>query len=72
MKCQMTLEPDFIVGSRFDHVTCDRPAKFRVPQPKMGVEYVCGIHARSLDKMFERTNQNIRCIPLAEDNLELV
>jgi hypothetical protein len=43
---------------------CNKPAKFKVPNPKMGVEYVCGIHARSLDKMFERTGQNIRCLPI--------
>lgn len=62
-KCQMTIEADFISG-RFDNLKCDRPAKFRNPQPKMGVKYVCGIHARSLDKMYERTGQSIRCKPL--------
>lgn len=61
--CQMTIAGDFVSG-RYSSLKCDRPAKFRVPNPKMGVEYVCGIHARSLDKMFERTEQNTRCIPL--------
>ena len=46
------------------NVKCDRPAKFRVPKPKMGVVYVCGIHARSINRMFEKTGQNIRCIPI--------
>jgi len=62
-KCQMTIESDFISG-RYDSLKCDKPAKFKVPNPKMGVQYVCGIHARSLDKMFERTGQKLRCLPL--------
>jgi hypothetical protein len=63
--CQMTMGYDSLVAGRsVGTERCNRPAKFRVPQPKMGVEFVCGIHARSLDKMFERTEQNIRCIPL--------
>ena len=68
MKCQMTKESYPIAAYRYDHVTCGKPAKFKVPNPQMGVEYVCGIHARSINKMFERTNQDIRCIPIAEDN----
>lgn len=63
--CQMTMEYDCTVG-RSSHVNCDRPAKFKVPNPQMRVEYVCGIHARSLNRMFEKTNQNIRCMPLGQ------
>jgi len=65
-KCQMTMESDFIAG-RVDHVMCGRPAKFRVPKPQMRVEYVCGIHAQSLNRMFEKTGQNIRCIPIKQE-----
>ncbi len=43
---------------------CGRPAKFINPKPQMGVQYVCGIHARSLDKMFEHTRQEVICLPL--------
>jgi hypothetical protein len=57
----MTMEADFI--SRMS-AKCGRLAKFRVPNPQMKVEYVCGIHARSINRMFEKTGQNIRCIPI--------
>jgi len=62
-KCQITIESDFISG-RYDSLKCDKPAKFINPNPQMGVQYVCGIHANSLDKMFKRTGQNIKCLPL--------
>jgi hypothetical protein len=61
--CQMTMESDFISRTS---AKCGRAAKFRVPSPQMGVEYVCGIHARSLNRMFERTEQDKRCIPIAQ------
>lgn len=62
-KCQMTMETDFVSHTS---AKCGRPAKFRVPKPQMLVEYVCGIHARSLDRMFEKTGQNMRCIPIGK------
>ena len=43
---------------------CGRPAKFRVPHPKMKVEFVCGIHAQSINKTLERIGSNDRCILL--------
>ena len=60
-RCQMTMETDFVSHTS---AKCDRPAKFRVPKPQMQVEYVCGIHALSLNRMFEKTGQNMRCIPI--------
>ncbi len=64
--CQMTVEwGRFSKDSAWrSYGKCDKPAKYIVPNPKMGVNFVCGIHARSLDKMFERTGQNIKCLPL--------
>jgi len=63
-KCQMTVgEWDSVSGSA-GYGKCSRPAKFRVPKPEMGVEYVCGIHARSLNIMFERIGSSKRCQPL--------
>lgn len=60
-KCQMTIgEWDSVSGSG-GYGKCSRPAKFRTPVVRMGVEFVCGIHARSLDLMYERTGQKIRC-----------
>jgi len=59
-RCQMTMESDF-VGGRFDSIKCNRVAKYRNPKPEMGIEYVCGIHARSLNQMYKRTGQDIRC-----------
>lgn len=50
---------DAILGST--SYKCDRPAKFQVPKPKMRIKFVCGIHARSLNTMYERTGQSIRC-----------
>jgi hypothetical protein len=43
---------------------CGKPAKYRTPESKMGVEYVCGIHANSLDKMYKRIGSDLKCIPL--------
>lgn len=65
-KCQMTISLPEFPGSKLYFVCClcGRPAKFRNPKPEMKVEYVCGIHARSLDKLFERTGQKYRCEPL--------
>jgi hypothetical protein len=45
---------------------CGSPAKYRVPNPKMAVEYVCGIHANSLNKMFERIGSDLKCIPIGK------
>ena len=62
-KCQMTVgKYDDVSG--FDGGRCSKPAKFSVPKPQMGVEYVCGIHARSLNIMFERVGSSRRCPPL--------
>ena len=64
-KCQMTVEGLYSAVTT-DYYECGRPAKFIVPKPEMGVEYVCGIHARSLDLMYKRTGQELRCQPLNE------
>lgn len=61
--CQMSIGSDFISG-RYERIPCDRPAKFKNPKVQMGIEYVCGIHASSLNKMYKRINQNIECVPL--------
>lgn len=69
-KCQMTI--DSIQNSQSllpQTVYCSRPAKYRLPQPKMGVEFVCGIHARPLDAMFKRMGSNQRCLKLKEQKL---
>jgi len=66
-KCQMTMDVNYTGAGRFESVKCDRPAKFKSPKPEMRVEYVCGIHAGSLNKMFERTGQKVRCLPLKEE-----
>ena len=63
-KCQMTVGEYSIISGCDGYGKCGKPTKFRVPKVEMGVEYVCGIHARSLDKMFVRTGQNIRCRPI--------
>lgn len=59
----MTVGSDFVSG-RYESLKCNSPAKFKNPKPQMGVQYICGIHARSLDKMFEHTGQKVRCLPL--------
>jgi hypothetical protein len=63
LRCQMTVGEYTLTKS---YGKCYAPAKFRVPVVKMGIEYVCGTHARSMNKMFERLGQNIRCKPLKE------
>ncbi len=45
---------------------CGSPAKYRVPNPKMGVEFVCGIHANSLNKLFKRTGSDLKCVPIGK------
>lgn len=60
--CQMT-----VGGWRYgssSYGKCGSPAKFRVPNPRMKVEFVCGVHARSLNAMFKRTGQSLQCLPL--------
>jgi len=65
--CEMSMgDYNLVAGRSLSLEKCGRPAKFRLPNPQMRVEYVCGIHARSLNKMFERTGQNTRCIPIAQ------
>jgi hypothetical protein len=63
--CQMTVGEYNLVSGSKGYGKCNRPAKFKIP-PQMGVEFVCGIHANSLNKMYERTHQHIRCVLLKE------
>ena len=59
--CQMTIgEYDFVSGDA-GYSKCSKPAKYKIPHPKMGVEYVCGIHANSLNKMFKRIGSEEKC-----------
>ena len=62
-RCQMTIDSTPKSGWA-TYGKCGRPAKYRNPKPQMGVEYVCGIHRGSLDKFYERTGGDLRCIPL--------
>ncbi len=62
--CQMTVGGWVEACGVSSYGKCGSPAKFRVPNPAMNVEFVCGIHARSLDAMFGRTGQSKRCQPL--------
>lgn len=62
--CQMTMDFTPKAGwSTFGK--CGKPAKYRVPNPQMKVEYVCGIHARSINIMNKRLGRPL-CIPLEE------
>ena len=60
-------EYDFVSGSA-GYSKCNRPAKFKVPEPSMGIEFVCGIHARSLNTMYRHIGRNIKCLPLKEED----
>lgn len=64
--CQMTIStPRFPGGSIYlTYFLCGKPAKFRNPKPQMNVEFVCGIHARSINKTYERIGSKLRCIPI--------
>jgi hypothetical protein len=64
-KCQMTIFCGRIDG-RLGSCTCNRPAKFRNPRPHMGIKFVCGIHAHSLDAMYKRINSKLRCVPILD------
>ena len=66
VRCQMTMSKCSLVNESY--FKCGKPAKYRVPVVEMHVEYVCGIHAKSLDKLYERTGQSIRCILLSGSN----
>ena len=67
--CQMTIEfnlyPDSTTMKGYGK--CNKPAKFKNPKPQMGVEYVCGIHARSINRMFERISNSERCLPISRE-----
>ena len=67
-RCQMTVQyelyPELRCFSEIGYCKCNRPAKFRVPTPFMGVEYVCGMHARSVDATYRRVKVSDRCIKL--------
>ncbi len=65
-KCQMTVGEWGFVSQEKGYGKCGKPAKFRVPNVEMRVEFVCGTHANSLNKMYERTGQTIRCEPIPE------
>jgi hypothetical protein len=59
MECQMTIGEWAFHNQGYGK--CGRTAKFRNPKPAMGVEFVCGIHARSLDTMYKRIGSKLRC-----------
>jgi hypothetical protein len=59
--CQMTTGNKTLIT---EYARCGKPAKFRNPKPSMGVEFLCGTHAHSVDALYKRTNQNLECIPL--------
>jgi hypothetical protein len=64
--CQMTVTTKFEdLAYLQSYDRCNRPAKYRNPQPQMGIEFVCGVHARSLDKMYKRIGSDVRCLPLS-------
>ncbi len=67
-KCQMTISYDTGLGCD-GYGKCGRPAKFKAHEVAMNVEFVCGIHARTLDKFYKRTGKNIRCLPLEVKNV---
>jgi hypothetical protein len=61
--CQMTI--DTTPKRMWPHYApCGKPAKYKTPKPEMQVEYVCGIHANSLNKMYIRIGDKTRCVPL--------
>jgi hypothetical protein len=63
LKCQMTMES----GDPWPiYAKCGKPAKYRNPNPQMGVEYMCGIHAKSLNMTYRRIGSDLRCIPLGD------
>ncbi len=63
-RCQMTVGEWGFVSRGEGYGRCGKPAKFKNPKPEMRVEYICGIHANSLNKMYERTGQTTRCEPI--------
>ena len=70
-RCQMTVSWNTF-GDKNDKAgyqsygKCDKPAKYEVPHPTMGVQFVCGIHAHSLDKTFIRIGSKDMCIAITE------
>ena len=59
-----TCEINVTLDVCFDTICpCGKQAKFITPKDKMNKrrKYVCGIHRRSIDKMYERTGRDLRC-----------
>ena len=45
-----------------NYYKCERPTKFVNPDGK----YICGIHARAENLMYERIGSEARCLPIAK------
>lgn len=69
-KCQMTVGGWDELTGQCNYYKCGKPAKFKVPKVEMEVEYVCGIHARSINKLYKRTGQNLQCLKLEVKDYE--
>jgi hypothetical protein len=70
--CQMTISfPTYDIDHPIDfsYGKCCKPAKFINPEPKMGVKYVCGIHARSINSFYKRIGRNLQCESIENENL---
>lgn len=51
-----------------NYCQCNKPAKFITPTKVLGrYMYLCGIHARSFNKVYEKSNKK-KCIPLENNN----
>jgi hypothetical protein len=66
--CQMTTGGWSNIDPLLFYDKCGRKARFTVPEPKMNVKFVCGIHARSLNAMYKRTGKILKCKPLLVNN----
>lgn len=58
--CQMTL------GEYGNYYKCGRKAKFKLPKKDMAIEFVCGIHAKVLNRKYELWGEE-RCSEIVKE-----
>jgi hypothetical protein len=58
IKCQMTIQgKDF----PYEYRKCGKPAKYKCPEIKMKVEFVCGHHKNSVNAFYKRIGSKLEC-----------
>jgi hypothetical protein len=55
------------MGEYRAYYQCERPAKWLSPDGRP----LCGTHRQSVDKFYQRTKSEARCVPIAKDEIDV-